>query len=277
MTPELLAGNLAATNAEKPPGPPPRPKLRRVERHPDPGRWRDVVPPALAEQVAGSDELEAHRKLVERVETATAKANDLLRAQQQAVAKDRQAEVDFATKGRKLPAPAGPDAEAAVGQARRELELVEQQLPASADRLFAAAYPHLEDALREVERQVEQDDSAVDAAISEALRVLDERADAAREAHWIGLAMWESSVAPFDARARRVASTKVAATLRQTIAELRHEREAAARRKLERMIELEVMFNPDRSPRRQDGRPAAVRRAEAEQRVRQRLEREATR
>ena len=43
----------------------------------------------------------------------------------------------------------------------------------------------------------------------------------------------------------------------------------------ERLIELEMNFNADRSPKRQDGRPLGERRAEAEQIVRERLEREA--
>jgi hypothetical protein len=77
MSPELLPGQLAPTVAEAGPGPPPRPKLRRSERIPDPGRWRDVIPPLLAEQVADSEQLAAHRKLVGRVEAATAKLAEL--------------------------------------------------------------------------------------------------------------------------------------------------------------------------------------------------------
>jgi hypothetical protein len=65
---ELLRGTVAETVADKPPGPPPRPKLRRAERQPDPGRWRDVIPPLLAEQVADSEPFERHRALVGRVE-----------------------------------------------------------------------------------------------------------------------------------------------------------------------------------------------------------------
>jgi hypothetical protein len=127
---------------------------------------------------------------------------DLEAAHRQAVEKDRQAEADFAQgKGRKLPPPVAPDAEAAVEQARRELELLERELPASADRLFAAAHPNLEDALRQLERLLDADDDAVEAAISEALRRLDERAQLAREGHWIGLAMWESAISPYDAHA----------------------------------------------------------------------------
>ena len=68
MSPELLPGQLAATVAEAGPGPPPRPKLRRSDRRPDPGRWRDVIPPLLAEQVADSEQLATHRKLVGRVD-----------------------------------------------------------------------------------------------------------------------------------------------------------------------------------------------------------------
>lgn len=275
MTPELLPGNLAPTVAESPPGPPPRPRLRRPERRPDPSRWATVIPPALAEQVADGEALRAHRELVARVEAATVKLRELETAHAQAVEKDRAAEQAFAEKGRKLPAPLGPDAEQALGQARRELELVERELPASADRLFADAYPHLEDALRELERQLDADDERVEAAVMEALRALDERATLAREAQWIGQALWESSLVPFDARTRAVASTPVAAELRATLAGLKHEREDARRKRLERMIELEMLFNPDRSPKASDGRPVSVRRAEAEARVRERLELEA--
>jgi hypothetical protein len=108
MTPELLPGELAPTVAEKPPGPPPRPKLRRAERHPDPGRWRDVIPPLLAEQVADSAPAKRHRELVGRVEAAAVKLRELEAAHQQAVEKDRQAEQAFAQKGRKLPPPTAP-------------------------------------------------------------------------------------------------------------------------------------------------------------------------
>ena len=103
MTPELLPGQLAPTVAEAGPGPPPRPKLRRPERRPDPGGWRDVIPPALAEQIADGDALKAHRALVERVEQATRKLRELEAAHAEAVEKDRQAEHAFAERGRKLP------------------------------------------------------------------------------------------------------------------------------------------------------------------------------
>jgi hypothetical protein len=75
--PELLPGQLAPTVDEAGPGPPPRPKLRRSERIPDPRRWRDVIPPVLAEQVADSEPLAAHHALAERVEAATAKLAEL--------------------------------------------------------------------------------------------------------------------------------------------------------------------------------------------------------
>jgi hypothetical protein len=276
MTPIFTSSELAPTVADKPPGPPPRPKLRGPERRHDRGRWATVVPPTLAVQVAGSEPLERHRALVERVDAAAAKARELEAAHAQAVEKDRAAEVGFAQgERRKLPAPAGPDAEAAVAQARRELDLLEQELPASAKALFAAAYPHLEAALRELEARLDADDQRVEAAIGEALRVLDERAQLAREAGWIGRAMWESSVSPFDTRTPAVSSTPVAAEFRAALARLRHEREETARRRRERLIELEMHFNPDRSPKRPDGRSLGERRREAEQRVRERLELEA--
>jgi hypothetical protein len=274
MTPELVAGDLAPTVADAPPGPPPRPRLRANERRPDPARWATVIPPVLAEQVAGSDELEAHHALVARVEAATVKARELEAAHAAAVDKDRQAERAFAEQGAKLPPPAGPDAEAAAAQARRELELLELELPASADRLFEHAYPHLEAALRELERELDADDERVEAAIMEALRALDERATVAREAQWIGQALWESAISPYG-NTRAEASTPAAAELRATIARLRHERQEAARRRFERQVELEMLFNPDRSPKPAGGRPLSERRAEAEARVRARLEREA--
>ena len=57
-----------------------------------------------------------------------------------AVEKDRQAEQAFTEKGRKLPPPTAPAAEAAVEQARRELELLERQLPTSTDRLSSCQH-----------------------------------------------------------------------------------------------------------------------------------------
>jgi hypothetical protein len=130
MSPELLPGQLAPTVDEAGPGPPPRPKLRRPERRPDPSRWRDVIPPALAEEVADGEALERHRELVERVDAAAVKLRELEAARGRAVEQDRQAGADFAAgNSRKLPPAAAPDAEAAVEQARRELELLERELP----------------------------------------------------------------------------------------------------------------------------------------------------
>jgi hypothetical protein len=60
---ELVAGTVAPTVADRPPGPPPRPKLRRPERRDDPARWREVIPPTLAEQVADSEPAKQHRAL----------------------------------------------------------------------------------------------------------------------------------------------------------------------------------------------------------------------
>ena len=243
MSPIFTSSELAPTVADNPPGPPPHPRLRSNERCPDPARWATVIPPTFAEQVAGSEALEAHRELVERVAVAATKVAELEAAHSLSIQKDRQTEQAFATKGRKLPPLAGPDAEAAAGQARRELELLERELDA--------------------------DDERVEQAIGEALRVLDERATVAREAQWIGQALWESSIVPCG-HTRAVANTLVAAELRQVIGRLRDERQEAARRRFERQVELEMLFNPDRSPKRADGRPVSVRRAEAEQVVRER-------
>jgi hypothetical protein len=109
--PELFPGELAPTTADRPPGPPPRPKLRRSDRRPDPGRWRDVVPPLLAEQVADSEQLVAHTALVERVEQATTKLADLRAAHEEAARKDAEAEQAFAAgKRAKVPPPTAPAA-----------------------------------------------------------------------------------------------------------------------------------------------------------------------
>ena len=178
MSPELLPGQLAPTVAEGGPGPPPMPKLRRAERSPDPRRWSFVVPPVLAEAIVDSDAFKNHRALVERVEAAAAKLAELRAAHEQALAKDRQAEQAFASKGgRKLPRPTAPAAAEAVEQAERELDLLERQLPKSADALFAEAYPHLEAAAARLERQAHDDDERVEAAILAALAALDERAE----------------------------------------------------------------------------------------------------
>jgi hypothetical protein len=106
-----------------------------------------VVPPLLAEQVADSEQLAAHRKLVGRVETATDKQRELQAAHAKAVEADRQAEQAFAQGRRaKLPPPTAPPAAEAVEQAERELELLTRQLPASADAVFEVAHPHVEEA-----------------------------------------------------------------------------------------------------------------------------------
>jgi hypothetical protein len=267
----IVEGSLAPTTAETPPGPPPKPKLRRAERRDDPGRWATVIPPALAEQVADSDALKAHRKLVERVEQGTRKVRELEAAHVQAVEQDRQAEADFAAgKARKLAAPVGPDAGQAVGQARRELELLERELPRSAGGVFDAAHPFLDRAAAQLERALDEDDERVEAAIGEALRVLDERSQLAREAHWIELAMWESLVSPYDRRTPARASSAVATGLREALNGLRVEREEEERKRFERAVELQMLFNDDRSPKRPDGRSKSERRREAEQIVRER-------
>ena len=223
--PELFPGALAPTTADRPPGPPPRPKLRRSERIPDPRRWRDVVPPVLAEQVADSEQLAAHRKLVGRVEAAAAKLAELRAAHAQAVEADKRAEQAFATKGRKLSPPTAPAAIEVVEAAERELGLLTRQLPKSADRVWQQAYPFLEQAQERLERLLDDDDEAVEAAISEALRLLDQRAEVGREAAWVGAAMWETSLAPFNPDARRVANSRTAAELRAR--RVRHAQDAA--------------------------------------------------
>jgi hypothetical protein len=251
MAPVFIAGETAPTVAEQPPGPPPKPKLRRPERRDNPDHWFDMLPATLAEQVADSEQLAAHGKLVERVQRGAAKVRELEAAHRQAVEQDRQAEIDFAAgKARKLAAPLGPDAEAAVEQARRELGLLEAELPKSANELFDAAYPQAERALAELERQLAADDDAIEAAVGEALRVLDERAQLARERGWLSQVLWESLVSPFDARRRATSNSKTAAELRAVSAGLRHEREEAKRRRREQEIERVMLFNEDRSPKR---------------------------
>jgi hypothetical protein len=144
MSPELFPGQLAPTIAEAGPGPPPMPKLSRSERIPDPRRWRDVIPPVLAELIADDEALVAHRRLVERVEQATTKLAEARAAHKQAVDKDAEAERQFAAGRRaKLAAPAAPAAAQAIELAEREVELLERQLPRSADALLATAHPHL--------------------------------------------------------------------------------------------------------------------------------------
>jgi hypothetical protein len=253
--------------SEAPPAPP-RPKLRRAERRPDPGRWASVVPPALAELVAGTEAADRHRDLVARVEAAAIKLAELKAAETAAAAKDRQAEGSFAEGRRRTLAPAAvPEAQAAVEQAQRELEVLERQLPASADALFAEAYPQLEQAKRQLERRLDEEDSRVEEHVAEALAALDERAELGRQLGWIERGLWETSLAPYDGRRRPAASTPAAASLREIAAQLRYQRDEAARRRHERAVEVEMLFNPDRSPKRPDGRPLATRRREAEQAV----------
>jgi hypothetical protein len=122
--PELFPGELAPTVADRPPGPPPRPKLRRSERIPDPGRWRDVIPPVLAELIADSEQFAAQRKLVEPVEQAASKVAELRAAHAKAIETDRQAEQAFAA-GRRanLPEASAPAAAEAVAAAEREQRL----------------------------------------------------------------------------------------------------------------------------------------------------------
>jgi hypothetical protein len=185
--PELLPGQLAPTAAEVGPGPPPRPKLRRSERIPDPRRWHDVIPPALAELIADSEQLAAHRKLVGRVEAAAAKLAELRTAHAKATETDKAAEQAFAAGRRaKLPPPTAPAAAEAVEQAERELELLTRQLPKSADAVFEVAYPHLEAAQQRLERLLAGEDEQVERHIGEALRALDGRAEIGREAAWVG-------------------------------------------------------------------------------------------
>ena len=144
----------------------------------------------------------------------------------QAVEKDRQAEPASRGQGAQAAAAGRPRrrgrgrAGAARARAARARATGVAPTPCSPRRTRTSRTP-----LRELERQLDADDERVEAAIGEALRALDERAQVAREAGWIGQAMWESSIVPFDARTRAVASTPVAAELRQTIARLRHERE----------------------------------------------------
>jgi hypothetical protein len=270
MSPEILPGPLAPTVAEARAGPPPRPKLRRSERIPDPGRWRDVIPPVLAELIADSEQFAAHRMLVERVEQAASKVAELRAAHARAVEADAQAEQAFAAKGRKLPPPSEPAAAEALAAAERECELLSRSLPRSADRVLAEAHPHLDEAAAQLERLADVGDEEVVAHLTAALSVLDRRAEVGRQAAWIEQALWEPVVSPFGARAGAVSSSPVAADLRRTLGELAHAREEARRLRHERRVEVAMHFHEDRSPRAHDGRSLQERRAEAEQLVTQR-------
>jgi hypothetical protein len=222
-------------------------------------------------EISDTKAAKQHRELFARVEKAQAKLRELRAAHDQAVEQDRQQEAEYAQGRRtKLPSAAGPEAEADVAQAVRELELLERELPRSADAVWIEAYPHLEQAQKQLERQLEEEDLRVEETIGEALRLLDDRAELGRQFAWIERALWESSIHPFDGRTRPVSSSPAAAELRRSLAALRHQLTEAARRRRERAIELVMMFNPDRSPRLNDGRPLAVRRAEAEQIVKAR-------
>ena len=101
----------------------------------------------------------------------------------------------FATKGRKLPPPTAPAAEA-VAQGERELELLASELPRSAAELWVAAYPHLEQAQQQLEKALDADDRQIEGHIGAALAALDARAELGREAAWIGAALWESTIMP---------------------------------------------------------------------------------
>ena len=272
--PEIIPAELAPTVAERPPGPPPRPKLLRAARIDDPARWEFVCPPALLEEISSSEAVKDHRALVERVEVATSKVKELKAAHSKALQKDQASEASFAAKGGKLPAAGGPAA--AVGEAERQLEIITRQLPRSADALFAAAYEYLEPVRERLEALLQEEDAGVEKAVAEALRRLDERADLARQQGWVGRALWESGIQPYNEHSRAVSSGPAATELRQVLATLRHERQEAARRRHEAAIERVMLFHEDRSPRAADGRSLSERRMEAEEIVNRR-EREAVR
>jgi hypothetical protein len=244
--------------------------LRRPVRRADAGVWRDVVPPVFTEKISDSDALKAHRALYKRVEAAAAKVTKLEAAHARALQEDKAAEATFATKGGKLPPPVGPDAQLAVEQARRELQLLERELPASADRVFEAAHPHAEDALRQIEGLLDQDADAIEATVGEALRLLDERAQLGREQNWLSQALWESILSPFDARTRAVSNSRTAVELRQALSTLKHERQETARRRHEAAVERVMLFHEDRSPKPAGGRSLSERRMDAERIVRER-------
>jgi hypothetical protein len=274
--PELLRGTVAPTNADRPPGPPPRPKLLRAARRDDPARWASVVPPVLAEEISSSEAVKSHRALYKRVDAAATRVREARAAHARALQEDQAAEASFAAKGGKLPPAGAPAAAEAVAEAERQLEILTRQLPRSADAVFAAAYEHLESARERLEALLEEEDAGVEECVTEALRRLDERADLVRQQGWVGRALWSTGINPYSERGRAVSNSRTAVELRQALSTLEHERREAARRRHEQAVERTMLFHEDWSPRAPDGRSLQQRRAEAEEIVNRR-EREAAR
>ena len=275
MTPELIAGTVAPTVADAGPPPPAPPKLVVSDRRPDPRRLEHVIPPALAAELGDAAELEHHRDTYRRWEQATSRVGDLRRQHAQALEHDRAAEHEFAAGAkRKLAEPTAPALELELTGAVRAVEVLERELVQSGKRLFAASLEHVDTAQAALAQRLDADDDRVEELLGQALALLDERALALAETGWLSQATWESRIAPFTPRP--AGGNRISAEVRELLKLIEHERAESRRKRFDAAVEFEMNFNADRSPKRPDGRPVGERRAEAEQRVRERLELEAT-
>jgi len=273
MSPGLIPGTVAETVAERPPGPPPRPKLIVGDRRLDPTRLEHVIPPTVASEVGDAEELRAHRQTFKRWQAAAERLRKLRQQHAQAQEADQQAERDYAqARSRKLAEPTAPPLADELVGVQREVDVLESELIATARRLFAGSLEHVEAAQRRIEQQLDADDRRVEELLSRALDLLDERAHLAAEHAWLWRAAWEPALQPY--LARPASRSRTAVELREVLRVLQYERAEAHRRRHEQAIEIEMLFEGPRMPRRPDGRPLDERRREAEQRV---LASEATR
>jgi hypothetical protein len=274
MTPIFTSSELAPTVADVEAPPPAPPKLVAPDRRGiDPRRWELVIPPSLAAELGDAPVLTAHRDVYARWEAATKRVGDLRRRHAEALEHDRATEAEFASGAkRKLAEPTAPPLELELTGATRAVDVLERELVAAGKRLFAASLEHVPAAQAALEARLDERDERVEELLGQAIALLDERALSAAEGGWLHRAQWETSVAPYLPRA---STTRIGAELRELVQMLEFERAEARRKRFEAKVEEEMLFEAPRVPRPPSTRPMEERRAEAEARVRARLEREA--
>ena len=150
----------------------------------------------------------------------------------------------------------------------RAVEVLERELVQSGKRLFAASLEHVPAAERELERRLDDATTASPGCSSRRSPCSPSARSRAPRRGWLYRAQWETAVPPFMPRAG--GGGRVAVEFARAREVLEYERAEARRKRFEAQVEEEMLFEAPRVPRPLSTRPREERRAEAEQRVRER-------
>jgi hypothetical protein len=222
---------------------PPRFQRRTARGH---AQELDAPLPATVAELDGVQQANRkHRELAVRVAAAKQALADAHRELTEAEAADRERQIAAARAGRQSPSQrATAQAKAKVEESESVLDVLAEALIRSADELLGIAAPHFEEAAVALS---EAHDAAIDRGRGLVAAAAEEFAHAAQlatENAWIVAASRGTrSVSPFRPSSGDPTLMQLGAQLRELVAELDHQREAAARER-ERVAAWEAENRP---------------------------------